>query len=67
MIRPGTGFTIALRCALFMRGGKNPFVVELTSSNAEFSGVVVPIPTLCENESVFAKKKQQKLSAALVY
>jgi hypothetical protein len=30
-----------------MRGGKNPLVVELTSSCADAAGVVVPIPTRC--------------------
>jgi hypothetical protein len=28
-----------------MRGGKNPLVVEVTSSAADACGVVVPIPT----------------------
>ncbi len=42
---PDAGFTIASRCVLVIRGGRNPFEVLLTSTCAELSIVeVVPNP-----------------------
>jgi hypothetical protein len=45
---PVAGLAIASRSVVVIRGGKNPWVVELTSSLAEAAGLLVPIPT-CEN------------------
>ena len=44
--RPFAGFTIALRCVLVKRGGKNPCVVEDTSNLDDGSGLTVPTPKL---------------------
>jgi hypothetical protein len=46
MIRPSArGLLIALRSVVVIRGGRKPLVELSTSSIAEASGVVVPIPT----------------------
>jgi len=50
IINPAAGFTIAFLCAVVILGGNNPFVVDCTSSRAEASGLLVPIPTFWENE-----------------
>ena len=36
---------IAASCVAVTRGGRMPFVVEYTSSEADVFGVTVPIPT----------------------
>ena len=46
MTKPKAGFTIALRCVVVMRGGRNPWVVEFISVIAVAFGVLVPIPML---------------------
>jgi hypothetical protein len=43
--RPVAGEEIALRCVVVILGGKNPFVVELTSNCADALGELVPTPT----------------------
>jgi hypothetical protein len=45
IIKPATGEAMALRSAVVILGGKNPCVVDRTSSFADASGVPVPIPT----------------------
>jgi hypothetical protein len=45
IIKPATGVAMALRSAVVILGGKNPCVVDLTSSFADASGVLVPMPT----------------------
>ena len=45
MVRPMAGEVIAVRCAVVIRGGRNPFVVEATSKRADAAGVEAPMPT----------------------
>ena len=47
MVSPATGFWMAFRWMVVMRGGKNPLAVDLTSSIAEASGRLLSalIPT----------------------
>jgi hypothetical protein len=45
MVKPLAGLTIALRCAVVIRGKSMPWLVLTTSSAALALGVVVPMPT----------------------
>ena len=56
MVSPVAGETIASRCAVVIRGGKKPLVIELASNTAEASGVAVPIPT-CAYKHICSKTK----------
>ena len=53
IINPATGFPIASLSVFFIRGGKNPFVDELTSNAAELTeGDAVPIATAVEKDLI---------------
>ena len=41
MVRPVAGELIKSRCDVVMRGGRNPLLVDFTSSMAELSGVLL--------------------------
>ena len=45
-IKPAVGEIIASLCADVILGGKNPWVVEVTSNTADTSGDAVPMLTL---------------------
>ena len=47
-------------CAYVILGGKNPFVVELTSNCADALGVIVPTPT-CACVKVVATKSNKPI------
>jgi hypothetical protein len=53
MSNPVAGDAMALRCASVIRGISKPLFDPFTSSNADASGVVVPIPALPEEGKVF--------------
>jgi hypothetical protein len=50
IIKPAAGVAMALRSAVVILGGKNPCVVEDTSSFADGAGVAIPIPTCAKIE-----------------
>jgi hypothetical protein len=63
-ISPSTGEVTGAATAVLLsdtRGGKKPFVAEVTSSAAEASGVGVPIPTW---EKPRKQKNVQKQSSS---
>jgi len=45
-MRPEAGELMAVFCAVVMRGGRNPVVVDVRSRSAELSGVEVPTAIL---------------------
>ena len=47
---------MALRCACVIRGIKIPFVVEVTSSNEDASGVSVPMPAAPVAGNIFCER-----------
>jgi hypothetical protein len=56
IINPAAGLAIPLRWLAVIRGGRNPFELELTSSCADRFGLLVPIPT-CALQKVVSKKR----------
>jgi hypothetical protein len=66
MIKPVAGLAMAFRCAVFILGGSNPFVVLLTSSCAEAAGVVVPIPIFCAMLVIAKAKKTNIVNAFFI-
>jgi hypothetical protein len=48
---------MASRCACIMRGINTPFDVDLTSSNAEVAGIVVPIPVFPVAGNMFCAER----------
>jgi hypothetical protein len=46
IIKPAAGFAMASLCTNVILGGRNPCVVDDTSSTAEVLGESTPIPTL---------------------
>ncbi len=60
---------MAFRCALVMRGGRKPCVVDFNSSMDDASGVVVPIPALPLEGNVFCacNVHAQKQTNKIVY
>jgi hypothetical protein len=49
---------MALRCADVSRGNKTPLSVDLISKTALEWGLVVPIPTFCDNDSAVKANKE---------
>lgn len=56
---PLAGEEIRFICEVVTRGTSTPLVVDVTSSIAEESGVVVPIPTLLFWASLLPDKKRR--------
>jgi hypothetical protein len=56
---PAGGVVMLCLCAYVILGGKNPFVVELTSNCADALGVLVPTPTCAWVKVVTTNSKKK--------
>ena len=60
------GDAIALRCVCVIRGTRTPFVVDVTSSNDDAFGVVVPMPAAPEYGKVFCAFAMEETSNIII-